>query len=278
MKLFLLLLSVIGIVMLGFVFDRAAKIKLNRAILHCLPLLYAMIGQLQKHRGTTAGYLQGNTQAKKTLNDIQRQVASIKSELSTYPVLISMERWVSFVDHWSRLKESCFSLSVEASFHQHSAMIENLLYLLEDLADTAPIVADHKRYSNEQINLLWRDLPLLAECIGQSRAVAMPVAVKGEANQIDKVKIAYLRDKIASISASVFKQLKTAPSSQHTSQAIINVASESCVQFVDTLNHSFLDAKKVVITPDDYFNVASTTMNAVNDIFKIEIDAFTKAH
>lgn len=276
MKLVLLLLSIVGIVALGFVLNRTNKARINRAIFHCLPLLYAMIGQLQKHRGTTAGFLQGNTQAKQSLDEIQRQVASIESELSLYPVLTDMERWMSFIDHWSRLKTSCFSLSVEGSFHQHSAMIENVLYLLEDLADAAPIVASNKRYSSEHINLLWRDLPLLAECIGQSRAVGMPIAVKGEANQIDKIKIAYLRDKIANIAANVFKQFETHSGTQKNSHANIHVAAQSCSQFVDTLNQSFLDVQKVVITPDHYFSLASNTMNAVNDILKREIDSFTK--
>lgn len=269
-----LLVSILLLVVVGCLVRQSAERKSRADAVYCLSKMHSLIGQVQKHRGMTASYLQGNKSAELTLQEVRRNIAQVKSDLTGHTVILNMERWIGFSDHWTRLERNSMSLSLASSFEQHTALIENLLYMLEDLADqTGLSKSDAQEY--RQLEILWRELPQVVEYIGQARAVGMAVSTKGESNQIDKVKLGYLHEKISNFSALVFDRLGSNASRSIGRDSSLSGAKAICVKLVDTIKAEFIQSNKVSLSSDAYFSLASQTMDAMNKILKTELSALS---
>nr|WP_242698669.1 nitrate- and nitrite sensing domain-containing protein [Alteromonas sp. 5E99-2] len=246
-----------------------------KQILYYLPMLHSMIGQMQKHRGLNASFLQGKSEAISAIKSVQHKLEQISRDLERFTILTEMERWDAYLDHWSRLVRNHQNLSVAESFTQHTALIENALYLLEDLANTTQSLSKIETDSNH-VTLLWRELPLLVEFVGQTRAIGMPIVTKQEMNQIDKIKLGYLRDKVDKTSSIVFDALLKDTQNSKQSHVQLESAISVCGGFITTLDREFLKTDKITLASDDYFEIASNVMNSINEILHFEMDKFTQ--
>lgn len=261
------LLAIVGIVL--FLSRKSRLKRLQVETVTSLTSLHRLIGFVQKHRGMTANYLQGNKSVLNTLKDIRREVTTLRQSLSQSETLIEMHRWKAFEKAWPVLERECETMTPPESFSVHKSLIENLLYLLEDLADTQTLTLARGK-SADATNMLWREMPMCVEFIGQARAIGVAVTVKGESSQIDRVKLGYLKQKIDELSVAVFRRLSA---SGHYSGSRFDVtgAKIACENLVSTINSEFIRHGKVELSSNDYFEMASKTMDAMNKIIKVEM-------
>ena len=119
-----------------------------------------LLGRLQQYRCEvmSCGPESNRIQA------ITRQISQHRENLHDDLTVYSNERWLGFLDHWSRLKDHPHLQSSEplSILKQFDAMTNNLLQLIEELADADRL---NKQYLTDfpNINLLWREFPLIVE-------------------------------------------------------------------------------------------------------------------
>lgn len=269
-----LMVTALSIIALSLLILNGLKTKRqwqqHKRILTKVKKIKLLISLLQKHRGKNAAYIKGDSQAKQVLTGIHIQLKPLIEELNTEPLIYTQERWLSFSDHWPRLASSAGKLSLENSYLQHTDMIANLLYLLED-------IAEHEHFNKNtfeslpNISLLWRELPFTVEYIGQSRAMGVVIAATGLSTQVDKVKLGYLEKKITELSSAVLLQFKSKGShSQEQSQLLLQ-ASKECKKLTSTIKIEFINKADVDMDPDAFFNIASNSMDAINRLLDYEL-------
>lgn len=242
--------------------------------------LKSLITLLQKHRGMCASYLQGDQKSLGIIKSLQTKITPMVEQLNSAYMINQHQRWLGFIDHWHRLQDHAIKLSVEKSFEQHTDLVANLLYLLEDVAEQQGL--DKSTFVHiPHISMLWRELPFTAEYIGQSRALGMAVTTAGLATQVDKVKLGYLETKISQLAKDVFQQIQASGAGKSEQQQFIQLASDSCRNFTHIIQKELLTATEVTIPPNDYFTAATQSMDAIHRILDSELQelsVFVKNH
>jgi hypothetical protein len=221
----------------------------------------------QKHRGLCASYIQGKTQVKDELTNINNTIHPLVSQLDDQNVMSQQDRWIGYKDHWSRLSKQATQLNLVESFEQHTSLITNLLFLFEDAAEQQNF-NQNSHPNNPNIDMLWKTLPFAAEYIGQSRAIGVAIAAKGVSTQVDKVKLGYLETKISQLSELVFTNITT---NQTQQVKMVNLAKDSCQYFTALLQTELLEVNTVKISPEQYFEAASQAMDAINRLLDSEL-------
>ena len=79
-------------------------------------------------------------------------------------------------------------MSVANSFEQHTNIIANLLLLFENIAYIEEF--NQKKFSKlPNLSMLWRELPILIEHMGQVQVIAVGVIKEGTCSKLDKLKL-----------------------------------------------------------------------------------------
>jgi len=239
------------------------------ATLRMVAIIKRIIGLSQKHRGLTATYLQGNNSVAGELYEIRQNIETLINDANQFALTTSEARWVAYLDHWRRLESTSMQLTPPESFKQHTSLIETLLYLLQDVAEHIEFAETDQ--SLNEAHFLWREFPQLVEYIGQARAVGVATATKGESSQIDKVKLGYLCEKINLMSDTVFNKLNQMTKVSESDQ--LNQAKQACIQLVSLINEQLILPVKVSIANQEYFAIASHTMEQCNTLLDNELSA-----
>ncbi|WP_413699645.1 hypothetical protein ACLKMH_19820 [Psychromonas sp. KJ10-10] len=81
------------------------------------------------------------------------------------------------------------------NYIQHCNLIDNLLRLIEECAEHHHLL-EHIYSNKDNSNILWSQLLITAEHIGQARAIGTSIATRKEFNNIQRLKLGSLRDSI----------------------------------------------------------------------------------
>ena len=122
--------------------------------------LNKLISRLQQYRCD----LLTNTTEQYRTKDLSRQINQQKENLHDDLAFQNNERWLGFLDHWSRLREvtSPDNTGQSKILQQFDAIISNLIQLVEELADSENLDKEHL-VNFPNINLMWREFPLIIE-------------------------------------------------------------------------------------------------------------------
>lgn len=251
----ILLLLLVGVLVFLALFIRHSK-RLREHLfmqgIHYIKPLRLLLTNVQRHRGMTTGYINGNLQAKAEIEAtsllVEQNLQHIKSFGSW---MINNTKWTSLVDHWARLGKAYEQCDADNNFRQHNILIANILYLIEDVAEEHGLLKNSGGSSDTD----WRHLLSIAEYIGQARALGMGVAIKGECTNVLRVQLNHLRHKIA---------CNIEPSWPEKARTEINYLL-LCI-----------DTKLVVDQPSiqaaEYFNLATRCIEHVLEQFDQQID------
>ena len=267
-------LTIAGSAVVGYIKQQNGLQLRQKSALLAINQLKNLIGLIQKHRGTCATYLQGDHGAKPAVIELRQQIMQVTNRCKQSDVINVQDRWFSFADHWQRLELKALNLSVNISFEQHTELISNLLFLLEDIAESQGF--NKLKFAQlPNINMLWRELPLTVEYIGQARAVGVAVATSKVSTQIDKVKLGYLHKKINQLSEAVFQHINANETLQANQLQLLEVAQDACKLLTEKIQQELIDVTQVKLSPDSYFALASNTMQATNRLLELELQCLS---
>lgn len=236
--------------------------------------LRSLITLLQKHRGMCASFLQGDQTSLTVIKTISSKIPHSIEQLDNSPIINQNARWLGFKDHWKRLKDNGITLSLEKSIEQHTDLVTNLLYLLEDIAEQQGL--DKTAFEHiPHISLLWRELPFTAEYIGQSRILGTAIISAGLATPDDKVKLGDLETQISQLVKDVFQQIQSNGPVKPEQQQFIQLAIEACQTFTNIIRKELLSNREITIKPSDYFKVATRSIDAIHRLLDSELQGLS---
>ncbi|WP_143869729.1 nitrate- and nitrite sensing domain-containing protein [Catenovulum sediminis] len=227
-----------------------------------------LVTNLQKHRGWCSAYLRGDHSVILDIQNLQKEIKRISMQLEHQNNVNKFERWFGYSEHWSRLSKATLTLSSENSFKQHTQLIGNMLYLLEDIAESHFLTADVLR-EFPSISLLWRELLQVAECVGQSRALGTGVATVKVCSRVEKIRLGFLRQKITETAEVTYAQLKDHNLITANAQLdkLVEHASKQTRYLCSVIEHELVDCDVIKLDAKAYFALATEAMGSLNQIF-----------
>jgi len=215
--------------------------------------LNGLLERLPQHRGLANAVLQGNEDFRAELTQIQ---AAVDADMAFVRRLSQGEdRWrvaerCQAMDRaWSRLKAELNGLAAEESFRRHTALIRELLYLMEDVGEASGLLSTG-RDGDDLAHILLVALPQVCEALGQARGIGTGVAARGQCDTVSRVRLRHLLDKAERVTASYRDYLSTLPGE---AARLHQRAAESTRRFLDLLRVDLLESRNVRIAPEAFF-------------------------
>ena len=184
--------------------ERADTQALGLRWLHSLRI---MLAKVQQHRGLSGAYLSGKSEILPQLRTLQTAInAEVVDIPRTGAWMAENERWLSIVEHWGRLEQRFESNTAANNFTQHNRLIENLLNMIDDMAQAHELLLLRSK-DDKPLYVAWRDLLLASECVGQVRALGTTIISIGVCDAVSKIRLKYLVQKIESSTATAWAQI-----------------------------------------------------------------------
>lgn len=228
--------------------------------------LKAILVNIQKQRGLSLRFINGEQSLDK---DIKLQMSNIDRDISSIEhahsdILDNDDRWSAIRQQWADLKQQVMTLETEKSYIKHCMLIEELIFMIGDVADRGQNEAK-TIVNDDESKVIWVNIPQTLEALGKTRAIGSGVASAGSCSQANKIKLRYLSDEINK-------------NYQQISQQLVNLSKENALQSpqqitqkVDDLLSSVSQHLILPETPDvsaeSFFKQATNTMDSLSSLF-----------
>lgn len=248
-----------GFILLLYFLTSRSKYHYQRRALKQYELVLNLIRTIQRHRGLSQGVISGESALQEKLFDVQREISYLIESLNLVLSGKVAERWESFFDHWQRLRGNSVNVEAEDSFQQHNHMINNLLYLAENICNNSDLghSVDHAKDQT-----LWRQLLVLSECIGQSRALGASALARGQASYLELIRFQLLRDNINDRLYSLDDAL---------SQEKVRDLEEAVHPVKEALKLFVADVAAYPYSSQEYFAIATLSLEHVTQVLDEEL-------
>lgn len=260
--LLIMLIAILGSLVLLPQRHRARCRQRRIETLRLLSALRSLIGHLQQHRGASNGYLCGAT---RMAGEVERLRGKIAQDIGTCDqftdVLRHQARWESFCEHWARLGTQVMKLPVANNLQQHNLLIANLLYLLEDLAETREL--SDPAIMGRTLPYVWRELLQTAEWVGQARALGTGMAAAGASTSAERIRMRFLRDRILALSQESFARLRDHGASDTWLDMPVAEAEQAVQRLLTDIEQALLASETPAVGATDYFQRATRTIDAL---------------
>jgi hypothetical protein len=240
--------------------------KLQKQGLVNIAHLKRLISLVQTHRGLSSAWLNGDESKRTALQAIKQQVHVEIEALTSQPSIQATSRWVGFLDHWGRLNKKDNQRNPDNSFKQHTQLVANLLYLLEDEAEHSHLNAIClPKLPN--IGFVWRELVVTTETIGQSRAIGTGVATSRICSSVHKIRLSFLQQNIQKTMNETLSKLSSLQAFTDKHTELLKIASAKMEVLSKTIEDELIGTATIKINQDDYFALATDIIKALDDIF-----------
>ncbi len=218
----------------------------------------------QQHRGLTNGYLCGDASLIQKIAPIQKQLKR-RYEVIEYqaPWLTEQQSWQALKQDWLEVYREFKSRSAVNNLSAHSHVIANILYVIDDCAESCQLY-ELKDQQDRSIRYLWQDILVAAEDIGQARAIGTGVAAAQNCCSVDRIRLKYLQQAIRRTARNQVGSIQ-----DDSGYAAIGALLETIDKQV------LVDCPK--ISPTEYFNQATLALEEVLDVFDRQLENINKA-
>lgn len=229
-----------------------------------LKLMRQFLANLQQHRGRCHGFINGDTSLRSEIEHLQQHCDDLIEKIESLDDWIGQSsRWQGIVDHWQRLKTGFKKIEPENNLKQHFFLIQNLLYLFEDMADEHHL-NDLRGQNNKRISYVWKELLEIIEHLGQARAVGTGVAAAGRCTSVNRIKLNYLTQKMTS---NQLRLQDFVSQDSHVNDGINELI--SCIQ-------QHLLGEHCQISSQEYFQKATKYINLLYEQFDQRVNQLAR--
>lgn len=231
---------------------------------------------IQRHRGLSCGYLNGDIALDDSITPLQQELNQLWCSFDqAHPHIQQDKLYMGIREHWSRLQGHWRKQVLSNNMEQHNRLILNLLYLIENEAERNALLVKLSRTHGHDI--AWKELLDTIETIGQTRATGMAVIAVGECSAVARIKLKFLLDKGQSQLEQIeqhFGKCQASPSewslsnasnqhllkeAQQRTQALFNCIEEQVISTAE-LSYQQLSAKH-------FFDLASAAISPLDQLF-----------
>jgi len=272
-QIIVLLICILVIFYFRLNFFKNNRLQIQRQGLLNVKTLKQLIYCIQQHRGMTAAFLSGKKEMLPKMKIIRQRIQeNIRESELTFAQ--DNERWHSFLDHWQRLSRG--SASEADSFDQHTLLIKNILYLLEDEAEKGLLFSQFLP-KFPQAGYVWREVIGATEMIGQARAIGVSVATQKTCSSIDNIRLSFLQQQIGEVIKTVLHQLYCLPQYIEEHKKLIKITQEQTDMFLSTVDQAFLSTDEITLDQQVYFEQASLVIQSIDDVFEHQLTQISKS-
>lgn len=217
---------------------------------------------MQQHRGIAAALLNGDRGFAPRLvakqQEVGQAIAALDEVLSEAPELAgSGRRFASIQQAWRPLHDTIQTLPAEASYHSHTALIQQVLYLLGDVGERAGLLEHHSAGVSLLAESLLVRLPLLAESIGQARALGSGYAAKGKCGAVGRIRLSFLEQRMRGSLSGVLAALEPFPLQTQTTDC-----SDKVHKLLNVITARIIGVEEIDLAPEVYFATATEAIDA----------------
>ena len=242
--------------------------------------LLGLVEHVQQHRGLVSGYLSGDTSLENHVlaeeARIEEVIKSIDAVDKKFGETLHLSgQWKAVAARWQTLKSVALHLSYQESFARHTALIAELLELIDNIADNSSLFLDPNMGSKHLVDATVSRIPHLIEYLGQMRAKGTTILVRKSITGDEKIRLIILKAQASDFLVAVKHDMASAirehpglgPKLGNLSQDVAT-ATASVFALIDTE----ILASKFMLAPDEFFSMIS---EPIHDSFKLNTLAIT---
>lgn len=230
-----------------------------------------LLQNIQQHRGLSAAYLgsgkMGEQRSAKQL-EVESLFTTATTQLASFPATKTLLAKIN--DEWSALSKgiNSSSLSVLESYQRHTAICEELLLLIEQIADTFGLSLDPDADTYYLIRTLYFDIPRLTEDLGQMRAKGAGFLAT---RQIDTEGHVIMHNLLGKAGDSNVKMLRSFEKAYNANPALKNIIHQQ-VKASSTMATEVIELARIKIAASDQLDYPAAeyieqTTKAINAQF-----------
>ena len=242
--------------------------------------LRTVIDATQKHRGLAAGFLNGDTSVKDRMLDQQRLMdEAIKAadvvDAKVGKALDTSAKWSALKGKWNDLKGRVTTLTPKESFGQHTALIGEILDLINHVGDTSALYFDPDVDSYYLMDAVINNIPLMIERQGQLRAFGSSVLAKRQLDTDAKgqmiAMVTLVSDRESTARGEIAKSMR-ANATVGKKLGDATKGMETAVAELASLVKTKILSETFDLTTKEYFDRATASINASYKVIDIGLD------
>lgn len=231
-----------------------------------------LVRLLQKHRGLSARYLSGDTQAaaqrESTRDEANRVVNTLDGMIQTVDDDVIKQDWQKYTQHWRILfaRVDKKSLSVPESFQEHIDVIEDYLSLVDKISDYFGLTLESDPKSYFMVQAFVYANPALTETLGKMRALGSGLLVQKQATPAELQRLSGLVDLTLSqrklALGSLEKVFALDPAIKQDLDSMMKEASDNYKAAIDLVRKEILSPPQLTYAAADYFDLYTKTIDS----------------
>ncbi len=252
---------------------RAAQTEVKGAPL--LLSVYKAIQVMQIHRGLSAGMLggdeglaAGHPAAREAVDKALEQAFEAFRQGQPPQQLLSDLQQAART--WQQLQQAVTARQLQPaqSTAQHTALIASLMQLGDELRHAYGLQVDSDSQRNAQIQASLVHAPMLGEKLGMIRALGAGFLGRKEAPPEGRAMLVALQQRVLELRADTFRSFDRAlsgrPGLGERLAGQTQAVATQIDQALQLADRSIISAAELTLSPQEYFNVFTRTINALN--------------
>ncbi|TWI54543.1 methyl-accepting chemotaxis protein [Halalkalibacter nanhaiisediminis] len=273
--LFFLPLSVFTLVFINQLHERTQLSAQEKVGLEYYQEVRHIIQNAQRHRGTAALYLGGETTALGNLVELQEDIDGfidrIDQQNASYGNPLSLgEEWQLQKNNWYFIRDNIENLELAESFELHTEFVSGLLQLNAHISENAELVLDPELHVFHLVDITINELPIVLEYMGQTRGIGSGILARGNMTEEERRQLIFLTEGIESslqnsqrAMAMVFANNEEIRSEL---EALNNQAFGSIDILATTIHEEMITASEFQLEGEAYYELATTTIDQVYEL------------
>jgi methyl-accepting chemotaxis protein len=165
-------------------------------------------------RALVSGVVSGDTSLKDQLTQteakLEKSIAAVDAvDAELGAELQTTQKWTALKKKWSELKVKGTSLTSQESLDQHGSVLTDIRSLMTHITNTSGLVLDSDLGSYYLMDSSIKQMPLLMDRVGRSRALAVAYAGIKTPNATEKRTLTTLLDQIKTTSETIKTDIDT---------------------------------------------------------------------
>lgn len=256
-------------------------VKNERTGVEYIKSIFPVVLQVQQHRGTANGALNGDTSARARLEEIQQQVETLIEVVNTKQSALAgelgaTEQWKAIEQSWNTLQSQALTLTPEQSIGEHTRLVQQMLDLAVFAADQSGLTLDPEIDSYYVMDLMVNRLPVLIELTGQIRAEGVGILNRKQLTAEEKIGMTVKKIQVQdSLHNANVAMTKVKDHNSGTSQQIENIGKaslQSIAQLLSTLDDQILNASAFSMGSSDFYDEATGTIGDASQFYNVVVE------
>lgn len=248
-------------------------------------LLKNLLQDVQQHRGITVSFLNGDKTFEVKMKDKQTEIVESFHAIKQYDQLVgkalnTTDSLTKLDEEWQAIVKEIDNMTAMKAFEIQNEYIISLTDMIINNADSSQLYLSSKEYMYYMINDLTKTLPNLTESLGQMRALGMNVLSKHNMSEAEKTQFISLtisiKQALKDLEHGADVTFSNNPSLKKQYEKENEVVISGTNSFLEFVSTQFIQENKHSISPEEFFSIATATIDSSFYLFDLETVEFEK--